>query len=163
MYGFSRSSYEEHYMGGPLPFFLFVCFAFYTSVPFPFFVFTCWFLLFGVQTYPVDPYLEWLGVAGKAHGHGHGPVRRQIPYYCVGCFFPGPARYTQFAPFFGHLMKCRGGGRPRQWPSSVWAAVLKIDWAWAEATLSLTPQLLISKKPCKLSCVLPSLLTLLLS
>ena len=69
---------------------------------------------FGVQACPVDPYLEWLGVAGKAHGHGHGPVRRRIPYYCVGCFFPGPARYTQFAPFFGHLMKCRGGGRPRQ-------------------------------------------------
>ena len=36
----------------------------------------------------------------------------------------------------GHLMKCRGGGRPRQWPSSAWAAVLKINWAWAEATLS---------------------------
>ena len=46
---------------------------------------------FGVQACPIDPYLEWLGVAGKAHGHGHGPVRRRIPYYCVGCFFPGPA------------------------------------------------------------------------
>ena len=86
---------------------------------------------FGVQACPVDPYLEWLGVAGKAHGHGHGPVRRRIPYYCVDCFFPGPTRYTQFAPFFGHLMKCRGGGRPRQWLSSACAADLKINWAWA--------------------------------
>ena len=98
---------------------------------------------FGVQACPVDPYLEWLGVAGKAHGHGHGSVRRRIPYYCVGCFFPGSAYYTQLAPFFGHLMKCRGGGRPRQWLSSAWAADLKINWAWAGATLSLAPQFVI--------------------
>ena len=93
---------------------------------------------FGVQACPVDPYLEWLGVAGKAYGHGF--VRRRIPYYCVGCFFPGPARYTQLAPFFGHLMKCRGGGRPQQWLSSAWAVDLKVNWAWAGATLSLAPQ-----------------------
>ncbi|XP_030964498.1 uncharacterized protein LOC115985726 [Quercus lobata] len=41
---------------------------------------------------PVDPYLEWLGVAGKAHRYGHGfeygLVRRRIPYYCVAGFFP---------------------------------------------------------------------------
>ena len=98
---------------------------------------------FGVQARPVDPYLEWLGVAGKAygHGHGHGFVRRRISYYCVGCFFPSTARYTRLVSFFGHLMKCRGGGRPRQWPSSAWAAVFKINWAWAEATLSLAPHL----------------------
>ena len=93
---------------------------------------------FGVQACPVDPYLEWLAVVGKAYGHG--PVRRRIPYYCVDCFFPGPARYTQLAPFFGHLMKCRGGGRSRQWLSSAWAADLKINWALAGATLSLAPQ-----------------------
>ena len=96
---------------------------------------------FGVQACPVDPYLEWLGVAGKAYGHGHGSVRRRIPYYFVGWFFPGPARYTQLASFFGHLMKCRGGGRPRQWLSSAWATDFKINWAWAETTFSLAPQL----------------------
>ena len=95
---------------------------------------------FGVQACPVDPYLEWLGAAGKAYGHRHGFVRRWIPCYCVGCFFPGLARYIRLVPFFGHLMKCRGGGRPRQWPSSAWAMVLKINWAWAEATLSSAPQ-----------------------
>ena len=31
---------------------------------------------FGVQACPVNPYLEWLGVAGKAYGHEHGFVRR---------------------------------------------------------------------------------------
>ena len=96
---------------------------------------------FGVQACPIDPYLEWLGVAGKAYRHGHGFVRRSIPYCCVGCFFPGPTRYTRLVPFFGRLMKCRGGGRPRQWPSSAWAVVFRINWAWAGATLSLAPQL----------------------
>ena len=48
---------------------------------------------FGAQACPVDPYLEWLGVAGKAQGHEfeYGLVRRRIPYYCVGGFFPCPA------------------------------------------------------------------------
>ena len=107
----------------------------------PFFCVQVLISTFGVQACPVDPYLEWLGVAGKAHGHGHGhgSVRRRIPYYCVGYFFPGPARYTKLASFFGHLMKCRGGGRPRQWLSSAWAADLKINWVWAGATLSLAP------------------------
>ena len=39
--------------------------------------------------------------------------------------------YTQFVPFFGHLVKCRAGGRPRQRLSSAWAVVPKINWAWA--------------------------------
>ena len=120
----------------------FIFFYFYTGVPSPFLCPRVDFT-FGMQACPVDPYLEWLGVAGKAHGHGHGPVRRRIPYYCVGCFFPGPARYTQFAPFFGHLMKCRGVCHPWQGPSSAWAANLKINWAQVGATLSLAPQLLL--------------------
>ena len=106
---------------------IFVCFAFYTGVPFPFFCVHVLISTFGVQTCPVDPYLEWLGVAGKVYGHGHGFVRRSIQYCCVGCFFPDPARYTRLVLFFGRLMKCRGGGRPRQWPSSAWAVVLKIN------------------------------------
>ena len=66
----------------------------------------------------------------------------QMPNSVLLCWllFPGPTHYTQLAPFFGLLMKCRGGGRPRQWLSSAWAADLKINWAWAGATLSLAPQ-----------------------
>ena len=48
--------------------------------------------------------------------------------------------YAHFAPLFGRFVKCRGGGRPRQWLFSAWAADLKINWAWAGATLSLAPQ-----------------------
>ena len=54
-------------------------------------------LLFGVQACPVIPYLEWLGVAEKAQGHGfgYGLVRCGIPYCCVGGFslalFPVPS------------------------------------------------------------------------
>ena len=152
MSGFSRSSYREHYMGGlglpsqklfcgqpPPPFYL-CLFRLLYWCPLPLFCVHALISAFGVQARPVDPYLEWLGVAGKAYGHGHGFVRRSIPYCCVGCFFPGPARYTRLVPFFGRLMKCRGGGRPRQWPSSAWAVVFRINWAWAGATLSLAPQ-----------------------
>ena len=39
--------------------------------------------------------------------------------------------YTQFAPFFGHLVKCRAGGRPRQWLSSARALDPNAEWAWA--------------------------------
>ena len=97
---------------------------------------------FWEQSCPIDPYLEWLGVAGKVQGQGleHGLVRRRTQCYCVGGFSPYPAPYTQFVPFFGHLVKCRAGGRPRQWLSSAWAVDPKINWAWARATISLTPQ-----------------------
>ena len=150
MSDFSRSSYREHYMGGlgltsqtllwPAPPFYLCLFRLLYWCSIPLFCVHVLISTFGVQACPVDPYLEWLGVAGKAYGHGHGFVRRRISYYYVGCFFPGPTRYTRLAPFFGHLMKCRGGGRPRQWLSSAWAADLKINWAWAGATLSLAPQ-----------------------
>ena len=84
---------------------------------------------FWEQSCPIDPYLEWLGVAGKAHGQGleYGLVRRRTQCYCVGGFFPYPAPYTQFVPFFGHLVKCRARGRPRQWLSSAWAVDPKIN------------------------------------
>ena len=39
--------------------------------------------------------------------------------------------YTQFAPFFGHLVKCQAGGRPRQWLSSAQALDPNVEWAWA--------------------------------
>ena len=122
---------------------IFVCFAFYTGVPFPFCVHVLT-LLFWEQSCPIDSYLEWLGVAGKAHGQGleYGLVRRPTQCYCVDSFFPYPVPYTQFVPFFGHLVKCQAGGRPRQWLSSAWAVDPKINWAWARATISLTPQLI---------------------
>ena len=144
MSGFSRSSYGEHYMGelglpSQTPLWLAPLLSLFVS---PFILVShslfCVHVListFGVQACPVDPYLEWLGIARKAYGHGYGFVRHRIPYYCVGCFFPGSARYTRLVSFFGHLMKCRGGGRPRQWPSA----------AQAEATLSLAPQVSLSK------------------
>ena len=99
-------------------------------------------LLFLEQSCPIDPYLEWLGVAGKAQGQGleYGLVRRRTQCYCVGGFSPYPAPYTQFVPFFGHLVKCQAGGRPRQWLSSAWAVDPKINWAWARATIFLAPQ-----------------------
>ena len=73
-------------------------------------------------------------------GMGMGLSDAEFRIIVLAAFFPGPARYTRLVPFFGHLMKCRGGGRPRQWPFSAWAVVLKINWAWAGATLSLAPQ-----------------------
>ena len=125
----------------PAPPHIFVCFAFYTGVPFPFCVHVLT-LLFWEQSCPIDPYLEWLGVAEKAHGQGleYGLVKRRTQCYCVGGFFPYPASYTQFVPFFGHLVKCRSGGCPRQWLSSAWAVDPKINWARARATISLAPQ-----------------------
>ena len=66
----------------------------------------------------------------------------QMPNYVLLYWLPfsWPCPYTHFVPLFGRLMKCRGGDRPRQWFSSAWAADLKINWAWAGATLSLAPQ-----------------------
>ena len=66
----------------------------------------------------------------------------QTPNFVLLCWrlFPLLCPYTYFAPFFGHLVKCRAGGRPRQWPSSAWATDPKINWAWARATISLAPQ-----------------------
>ena len=61
-------------------------------------------------------------------------------------FFPLPCPYTQFVLFFGYLVKCRAGGRPRQWLSSAWAVDPKINWAWARATISLAPQKYTSPK-----------------
>ena len=62
----------------PAPPHIFVCFAFYTDVPFPFCVHVLT-LLFWEQSCPIDPYLEWLGVVGKAQGQGleYGLVRRR--------------------------------------------------------------------------------------
>ena len=56
----------------------------------------------------------------------------QTPNFVLLCWllFPWPCPYTHFVPLFGHLVKCRGEGRPRQWLSSAWAADLKINWAW---------------------------------
>ena len=66
----------------------------------PLLVSTCKFLLSGVQTYPVNPYLEWLGVVEKVKWHGleHGLVRYRILYYDVGSFLPCPAP-VQSLPF----------------------------------------------------------------
>ena len=60
---------------------------------------------FGVQACLVIPYLEWLGVAEKAQGHGfeYGLVRCRIPYYCVGGFFPCPAPVPSLPLFPGVL------------------------------------------------------------
>ena len=124
--------------------FLFVCFAFYTGVPFPFLC-PCvdfYFWDAGLSSRPIPRVVGscWKGVWAWAWVC-------QTPNSVLLCWllFPDLARYTRLAPFFGHLMKCRGGGRPRQWPSSVWATILKINWAWAEATLSLAPQVHIAK------------------
>ena len=75
-----------------LPLSSFVFFSFYTDVPFPLLRPRVNFT-FLEQSCPVDPYLEWLGVAGKVHGQGfeYGLVRRRTPCYCVGGFFPCPA------------------------------------------------------------------------
>ena len=61
---------------------------------------TCKFLFSGVQTYPVNPYLKWLGVVGKVKWHGleHGLVRYRILYYDAGSFLPCPAP-VQSLPF----------------------------------------------------------------
>ena len=66
----------------------------------PLLVSTCKFILFGVQTCLVNPYLEWLGVVGKVKWHGleHGLVRCRILYYDVGSFLPCLAP-TQSFPF----------------------------------------------------------------
>ena len=49
-------------------------------------------LFFGVQTCPVNPYLEWFGVVGKVKGHGleYGFVIYRVLYYDVGSFFLCP-------------------------------------------------------------------------
>ena len=43
-----------------------------------------------MQTCPINPYLEWLGVVGKVKWHGleHGLVRYRVLYYDVGSFLP---------------------------------------------------------------------------
>ena len=66
----------------------------------PLLVSTCKFLHSGVQTCPVNPYLEWLGVVGKVKWHGleYGLVRCRILYYDVGSFLPCPA-FVQSLPF----------------------------------------------------------------
>ena len=46
-----------------------------------------------MQTCPINPYLEWVGVVGKVKWHGleHELVRCRILYYDVGSFLPCPA------------------------------------------------------------------------
>ena len=67
----------------------------------PLLVSTCKFLLSGVQTCPVNPYLEWLEVVGKVKWHGleHGLVRCRILYYDVGSFllYPAPVQSLPFS------------------------------------------------------------------
>ena len=63
-------------------------------------------------------------------------------YIMMLAAFPLPCPYTQFAPFFRNLVKCRAGGRPQQWLSSAWAPGPNIEWAWAWAANSLAPQVL---------------------
>ena len=103
-------------MGGFFSLFIFYLYLFrllyWCSIPllWPRVNFTFW-----EQSCPIGPFLEWLGVAGKAYGQGpeYGLVRRRTQCYCVGRFFPYPAPYTQFAPFFGHF-----GEVPSRWSSS---------------------------------------------
>ena len=72
----------------------------------PLLVSTCKFLLSGVQTCHVNPYLEWLGVVGKVKWHGleHGLVRCRILYYDVGSFLPCPAS-VQSLPFPSSVLR----------------------------------------------------------
>ena len=60
------------------------------SCSFPLLESTCKFHFSGVQTCPVNPYLEWFRVVGKVKGYGleYGLVRYRILHYDVGSFFP---------------------------------------------------------------------------
>ena len=149
---FSRSSYGKYYMGGlgftsqtlyspaPPPT-SFVFFSFYTGVPFPFLRprvnFTFWGA--GLSSRPIPRVVGscWKNAWAWAWAC-------QTPNFVLLCWrlFPLPCPYTQFAPFFGHLVKCRAGGRPRQWLSSAWAADLKINWAWARGHNFFAPTIL---------------------
>ena len=57
-------------------------------------------------------------------------------YVTVLAAFSLALPYPQFFPFFGHLVKCRAGGRPRQWLSSAWALGPNVEWAWAANSLA---------------------------
>ena len=58
-----------------------------------------------MQACLVISYLEWLGVAEKAQGHGfgYGFVRCGIPYCCVGGFFSCPFPVPSLPLFPGVL------------------------------------------------------------
>ena len=147
---FSRSSYGKYYMGGlgftsqtlHSPEFHpnFVFFPFYTGVPFPFLRphvnFT--FLRTVLSSRPIP---RVVGSCWKSAWARVWVWACQTPNSVLLCWrlFPLPCPYTQFVPFFGHLAKCRVGGRPRQWLSSAWAVDPKINWAWTRATISLAP------------------------
>ena len=144
---FSPSFYGKYYMGGlgflpkkkPPPSFVF--FSFYTGLPFPFLRPRVNFTFLGTVL-SSRPIPRVVGSCWKsAWARVWVWVCQTLNSVLLCChLFPLPCPSTQFVLFFGHLVKCRAGGRPRQWLSSAWTVDPKINWAWARATISLAPQ-----------------------
>ena len=90
---FSFSIFQDFFFwgGGGIPF-PSILLPFYTSIFFPFNVHVS-VSLSGVETYPISPYLEWLGAVVKVEQHDeeHGLVRHRVLYYSIGNFFICPA------------------------------------------------------------------------
>ena len=134
----------------PLPLLALFSSPFILVFPFPFCVHVL-VLLFGVQVCPVNPYLEWLGVAGKAQGQGfeYGLVRCRILYYCIGGFFPCPAPVPSLLLLSRCFGRCRAQDRPRPCPRALLGLSLGVlgDSSprlrpWAQTRSGLGPQII---------------------